>query len=90
MIPKFLMICISQVMPYSVTLGDHTEHGSLVYRTPPHCTAGILPEKFGPPAPQPQPTAAAPEPPKVTPRKKAKGCKPGRVRDSRGICRRKR
>ena len=78
-------------------MGTHPEHGSIVYRLPPQCAAGVLPERFGPPAPAAKPPAAKAEAPKVTKpqakkatQKRVRGCKPGRVRDSRGICRRKR
>jgi hypothetical protein len=107
MIPTFLLICISQVASYSITIEGQTEHGTVAYRTPAHCAAGVLPERQGPPAPpkyeygQKRQAEAAPaakaavaatsEPPTVKPaQKRAKGCKPGRVRDSRGVCRRKR
>jgi len=102
----FLAVCMSAILPYTVTLGDSTEQGTMVYRTPPHCSAGMLPERQGPPAPprydyRPKPTAEAapaakPAVAATTPKAKAKkpararGCKPGRVRDSRGVCRRKR
>jgi len=101
-------VCISTVLPYTLVLGPVTEHGTMAWRTPPHCSAGVLPEVQGPPAPlrydyspkssarvapaaKPEVAATTPAPKvKKATTKRAKGCKPGRVRDSRGICRRKR
>lgn len=86
MIPTFALICMSAVVPYTLTLGDHTEHGTKVYRTPPHCSAGILPEVQGPPVPQAKPPAAKTEAPARVTKAKAKPCKKGRTRNSRGVC----
>lgn len=91
MTPTFMMVCISTVLPYSLTLGDQTTQGIIVYRTPPHCAAGMLPERQGPPAPPAaKPPAAKSEVAATTPTKAKKAtqrpCKKGRARDSRGIC----
>jgi hypothetical protein len=91
MIPSFLAVCISAALPYSMTLGDQVTHGTVVYRTPPHCSAGILPDRQGPPAPAavaPEAkSAAAATPTKAKPKKAArKPCKKGRTRNSRGVC----
>jgi hypothetical protein len=90
MIPSFLAVCISAALPYSLTLGDQTTQGTIVYRTPPHCAAGMLPERQGPPAP----TAAAPAaksaaaatPAKAKKKAAQRPCKKGRTRNSRGVC----
>lgn len=96
----FLAVCFSALLPYSITLGDHTEHGTVAYRTPAHCAEGVLPPteaapeappvlRYEYPAPARQRAlAATAEAPKA--KNRAKGCKPGRWKDSRGICRRKR
>lgn len=86
MTPTFMMVCISTVLPYSLTLGDQTTQGIIVYRTPPHCAAGILPEVQGPPVPQAKPPAAKTETPARVTKAKVKPCKKGRTRNSRGIC----
>lgn len=101
MISKMLLVCISQVMDYSVTLGTSTEHGTVAYAVPPHCNGALIEEaKVAlpppvlryeyPPEAQSRALAAVPEQRVKTPAKKRKACKPGRWRDSRGVCRRKR
>jgi hypothetical protein len=95
----FFAVCMSAILPYTLTLGDATEHGTIVYRTPPHCSAGVLPEVQGPPAPPrydyaPKQTAEAAPAAKskvaATPAKAKKRaqrpCKKGRTRNSRGVC----
>lgn len=114
MISKMVLVCISQVMSYSVTQGGHTESGTVAYRLPVHCNGGMIEEarrlpvlqggtmaqltrdlppvlRYEYPAEaQERALAAVPEKKAQPKAKKRKACKPGRWRDSRGICRRKR
>lgn len=100
MISTLVAICISAVMPYAVTLGAHTENGTVAYRLPVHCNGAMVEEARRAAAPvlkyeypaetQRRVLAAVPEKKAQPQAKKRKACKPGRWRDSRGICRRKR
>jgi len=85
---SFAMICMSAVLPYTITLGDVTEHGTVAYRTPAHCAAGLIPEVATAPAaaaPEAK-SAAAATPAKAKKKAAQRPCKKGRTRNSRGVC----
>lgn len=85
-----LAACISLVLPYTITAGNFTEHGTVAFRTPAEC-AQVVPTAT-PPTPQAKPPAAKSKRPARVEKAKAKKparrvpCKPGRTRNSRGIC----
>lgn len=82
-----LAMCLSTVLPYTIAVGDYLEHGTVAFHTPVEC-AQVIPQ----PAPQAKPLAAKAEAPARVHRPKVKKparrlpCKPGRTRNSRGIC----
>lgn len=80
-----LMVCVSTVLPYSVTVGAETEKGTIAYRSPVQC--------WTPPVQIEQKQAASgkvadriAEARPVAKKRPRGGCKPGRVRNSRGRC----
>jgi len=94
-----ILLCISPVADYTVTVDGVVERGTIVYRLPASCSVALgapkLPE--GLPvaaAPPPETSTEAAEPPRVkkkvarpaAKKRSARGCKPGRTRDSRGRC----
>lgn len=85
--PSALMACVSLVLPYSVTIGDATELGTIAYQTPAQCWAppatSVAPQKQ---AASGKVVERVPETAPTVKKRKRPHCKPGRVRNSRGWC----